>query len=63
MKKLLCAMLRFCLFVTTALTGAAIAEEAQPLNDTESAANVGNATIDATIYLNYAAGIAAGVFK
>ena len=56
-------MLCFCLFVTTALTGAAIAEEGQSLNITESAANVANATIDAAIYLDYAAGIAAGVYK
>ena len=63
MKKLLCAMLCFCLFVTTALTSAVMAEEGQYLSIVESAANVANATIDAAIYLDYAAGIVAGVYK
>ena len=54
MKKALCLLLA-CLM----LAGMACAET----NVSNYASNVGNATIDASIYLDYAAGIEAGVYK
>ena len=45
------------------LTGMAQAEESATMNVAEAAASVKNTTIDASIYLDYAAGIEAGVYK
>ena len=63
MKRRLCAMLCCCLLTAMSLAGAAIAEAKTPVSVTESASGIDNATIDAAIYLDYAAGIEAGVYK
>ena len=57
MKKVLCVILTICLAVATAWF--AFAEDAESMDVSAYAAAIDNATIDASIYLDYAAGIEA----
>lgn len=62
MKRSITLLLTVSLIAAMLLTGSAIAEETA-LNISDYAATVDKATIDASIYLDYAVGIEAGVYK
>ena len=59
MKKLVCLLLSLCLMTVAGLT--VMAEGSMTVAD--HAASIDNTTIDASLYLDYAAGIEAGVYK
>ena len=61
MKKVLSVILTICLAMTTVWF--AFAEDAEAMDVSAYAAAIDNATVDASIYLDYAAGIEAGVYR